>query len=117
MHVEAGRDGSVNGVQKLAELYGTVLAMAVADDLAGGNVQGCEQGCCPVADVVMCPAFDLARAHGQERLGPVERLDLRVLIDAEDQCSFRRVEIAESLPDDVAHLPDEERISREFEGL
>jgi hypothetical protein len=33
MHVEAGRDRGVDGVEELAELDGPVPAMALADDL------------------------------------------------------------------------------------
>jgi hypothetical protein len=67
-----------------------------------------------MAEVVVGSAFDLARTHRQEGLGPVERLDLGLLIDAEHHCPFRRVEIE---ADNVPHLLDEQRVSREFEGL
>ena len=37
--------------------------------------------------------FGLPRPHRQQRLGTVQRLDLRFLIDAEHQRAIRRVEV------------------------
>ena len=67
-----------------------------------------------VPRVVVGAALDLARAHRQQRLGAVERLDLRLLVHAEHQ---RVLGWAHVEPDDVAHLLDEERVRRELEGL
>ncbi len=52
------------------------------------------------------------RLQRQTRLGAVERLDLRLLIDAEHHRVRRRVNVK---PDDVAQLGDEFRIARQFE--
>ena len=52
------------------------------------------------------------RLQGQARLGAVERLDLRLLINAEHHRVRRRVDVE---PDDVAQLGDEFRIARELE--
>jgi len=67
-----------------------------------------------VTFVVMCPAFDLPRPHRQNGLRAVERLDLRLLIDAEHDSAGGRIEIQ---PHDVAHLLDQQRVGRELEGL
>jgi hypothetical protein len=55
-----------------------------------------------------------ARQQGQDRRRAVERLDLRLLVDAEHDRGLGRVEVE---PDDVAQLVDELRIGRELEGL
>ena len=54
--------------------------------------------------VVMGAPLNLPRPHRQQRLGTIQRLDLRFLIDAEHQRPIRRVEIE---TDDVAHLLEE----------
>ena len=64
--------------------------------------------------VVMGAALGPAGAHRQQRLGAVERLDLRLLVPAEHQRALGRAHVE---PDDVAHLLDEERVRRELEGL
>jgi hypothetical protein len=52
------------------------------------------------------------RLHRQARLGSVERLDLRLLIDAEDDGVGRRVDVE---ADDVLHLVGERRIVGQLE--
>jgi hypothetical protein len=59
-------------------------------------------------------ALGHARHQRQDRRRSLQRLDLGLLIDAEDDCRFGRVEVE---PDDVAHLVDELRIGRELEVL
>ena len=49
--------------------------------------------------------FDLPGSHREQRLGAIQRLDLRFLVDAEHQRVVRRVEIE---ADDVAHLVDKQ---------
>ena len=87
---------------------------ALADHLPGRDVQGGEQRRRAVPDVVVGVAFDVAQAHRQGGLGTVERLNLRLLIHAQDHRVVGRVEVQ---PDDVAHFFDEERVVRQLEGL
>src|SRR6202040_3513896 len=54
----------------------------------------------PVPLIVVGAPFGLPWSHWQQRLGAIQRLDLRFLIDAEHQRVVRRVEIE---ADDVAH--------------
>jgi hypothetical protein len=51
----------------------------------------------------------LAGPHRQQRLSPVERLDLGFFIDAQHHGASRRIEVE---PDVVAHLLDEQPIAR-----
>ena len=67
-----------------------------------------------MAPVVVRAALHLAGSHRQQRLGAVERLDLALLVDAQNQRAIRRIEIQ---PDDVPHLLHEHRIAGELEGL
>ena len=98
----------------VAEVDRPVLGGQLADDLAGGGVQCGEQVDGAVPDVIMAAPLGHAREHGQYRGGPLQRLDLRLLIDREDRRVRRRRQVQ---PDHVADLVDEQRIRGEFEVL
>ena len=89
-----------------------VALHAVADDLAVEHVERGEQRRRAVALVVVGHRPAAARLHRQPRLGAVERLDLRLLVDAEHQRMRRRIDIE---ADDVAQLGHELGIARQLE--
>jgi hypothetical protein len=60
-----------------------------------------------VALVVMAAPLDLPRPHRQQQLSAVERLDLRLFVDAQHQGAVGWVEIE---PNNVAHLVDKQRV-------
>src|SRR3546814_19565472 len=62
----------------------------------------------------MAAPLRLSWSHRQHRLAAVERLDLALFIDAQDQRTLGRRQVE---PDNVAHLLDEQGISRELEAL
>jgi hypothetical protein len=76
MDLEGGGDSRVQGVEELAELAGPLPAMALADHLAALGVERRKQGRRAVARVVVGAGLHLPRSHGQNGLGPIERLDL-----------------------------------------
>src|SRR3954452_1991114 len=80
VHLEVRWYFCVNAIQKLAELSRTVSAMQFADDFATGDIQGREQRGGAVALVIIGAPLDLARPHGQNRLCPIEGLDLTLLV-------------------------------------
>lgn len=114
VHVEVGGHLAVDKIEELAELAGSVAAMAGSDHLSSRNIQRREQRRSAVAHVVMRSALDLAGSHGKQGLGAIESLDLRLLVDAQDQRSLRRSQVQAH---DVADFLDEERIAGKFEGL
>ena len=59
-----------------------------------------------------CPTFRLTDVQGQDRLRPLERLDLRLLVEGKDHGIVRRIQVE---PDDIANLVHESRIGRELE--
>ena len=87
---------------------------AFADDRAGGGVESREQAEGSVTGVVMRAPLDLAWAHGQQRLRSIERLNLALFVDAQDNGAFGRRKVK---ADDVAHFFDEQGIGRQLEGL
>jgi hypothetical protein len=58
--------------------------------------------------------IDLAWAYRQQRLRSIERLNLALFVDAQNQLAFGRRKVK---ADDVAHFFDERGISRQLEGL
>src|SRR5215467_13360901 len=62
----------------------------------------------------MAASLGLSWTHRQDRLGPIQRLNLALLIDTKHQSLFgwRHVE-----PNDVPHLFDKQRVRRKLEGF
>ena len=114
MDVEIGRHGLLDLAEELAEFDRTVTLVAAADDVAGSNVQSGEQRGRAVTLVVMTTPLDLTGAHRQQRLGSVECLDLRFLVDAQHQGSVGWVEVE---LDTVVHFVDKQRVGRQLEGF
>ena len=86
----------------------------MADDPALQHVERGEQRCRAVALVVVRHRPAAALLHRQPRLGTVERLDLRLLVDRQHQRVLRRIEIK---TDNILHLGGELRVVRQLEGL
>src|SRR5262249_29849246 len=114
VYVEVGWHIRFDLVEELAEFARSVAGEALADDAAGGNVEGGEERCRAMARVVVAPPSRLAEAHWQHRLTAVERLDLRLLVDTEDDGLGWRRDIE---ADDVADLRHELRVGRKLERL
>jgi hypothetical protein len=111
VYVEMRRRALVDQVEEAAELLGAMPWRHLRDHLPGGHVEGGVQVGRAVAEVALAAPLGHARQQGQDRRRPVERLDLRLLIDAEHDRRLGRVEVE---PNDVAHLVDELRIGGEF---
>ncbi len=81
------------------------MSAGVVDDQvhveAGGHVQGSKSCGCALADGVVGDTLDVAQTHRQLRLGTIESLDLRFLINAEHNCFVWWVEVE---PYDVSTL-------------
>ena len=112
--VEIGRDMLFDGVEEATEFLRPMARHAFADDGSGLHVEGGKERGRPVPLIVMGVPLGLPGSHRQQRLGAIQRLDLRFLIDAEHQRVVRRVEIE---ADDVAHLVNKQRVCRQLEGF
>jgi hypothetical protein len=86
-------DGLLDLAQDTQKFLVAMPWLALCDHLAGGHVQGREQGCGAVTDLVVGEALGGPQTHGQQRLSPVQSLNLRLLIDAEDHRLVERVEV------------------------
>ena len=96
------------------ELERPVAAGQLPEDSTGLDVQRGEPRRGPMAGIVVRAALGLARAHGPERLRAIQRLNSRLLIDAQHHRVLRWIHVE---PDDVPHLLDEQRVGRQLEGL
>ena len=114
MDVQRRRHCLLDGVEKLAELHAAVPAMAGADHRSSLHIERGKQGRRAVALVIVTAALGLSGPHRQQRLRPIQRLNLRFLIDAQHQCAVRRIHVQSN---DVANLINEQRIFGKFERL
>ena len=91
-----------------------VPRLAGAGDLAGGDLQRGEQGGGAVPDVVVGAPLRQPGLHRQHRRGPVQRLDLGLLVHAQHDRVLRRGQVQ---PDDVGDLGDQLGVGGELERL
>ncbi len=91
--VEVGGDLTIDGLQELLELDRTVASVQGADHLARREVQPGVETAGAVTLVVVGGARRRARQHRQDRRGAVQRLDLRLLIDAQHHRTLRRIQV------------------------
>jgi hypothetical protein len=109
---EFGRRPGIDNVEEADELLMAMAFHALADDLAFEDVESGEQGRGAVPFVVVGHCAGAPLLHRQARLGAVERLDLALLIDRQDDGVVRRIDIE---PDDVAQFGDELRVIGQLE--
>lgn len=112
--VEHHRHVGLDLIEEGAKLDGAVAACAASDDATGLHVKRREQvGGAGPAIVVRAP-LGLAGPQRQHGGGAGRGLDLRFLVDAQDDGAMRRSQVA---PDHIADLVDEGAIGGQLEGL
>ena len=99
----AGRHLCFYGIEKADEFLMAVSLHTLPNDLAFEHVEGGKQGRGAVALVIMGERAAAPGLYRQTRLGAVERLDLRFLIDRKHDGMGRRINIE---PDDILQLGD-----------
>jgi len=101
-----------DGIEKSSELDRPMAPMKLTDHVADVECGG--QSRRAVTLVVMRPALDLVGLRRQERLASVQRLNLRLLIDAKEHGAVGRMELQ---PQDVADFLDHQRVIRVLKGF
>jgi len=112
--LQRGCDAALDLTEERHEILGAMLLFTPRQDFAGRDVERGEQIERAIPDVVVGPPFGLANVHGQDRLGPLERLDLRLLVEGEHHRVVRRIHIQ---ADDIPNLVDELGVGRHLERL
>src|SRR5258706_6180861 len=114
VNIKSVRHRLINLVEKFAKLNRTMAAMKLANDLARFCIERCKQRGGAIARVIMRSPLSLSRSHRKNGLRSVQRLDLCLLIHAQNQGLVRRVHVK---PDDIANLVDKQRIFRKLKSL
>jgi hypothetical protein len=99
---------------RVEELGLAVPVIALIGYRTGGHLKSGEQRGGAIALVVVGPLLRQARSQRQERGGPVQGLDLGLLIHAQHDRLLRRVQVQ---PDHVADLGLQLRVGGELERL
>ncbi len=113
VHCEVLGSLPVNEAEELQPLAMTVSLRAHADHVPGRRVECGEQGRRAVALVVMRDGLGPSAAEGKRGLRAIERLDLGLLVAAQDDRVRRWAQVE---PDDVLELLDEVGIAADLEG-
>jgi len=108
----ASRHLRLDGVKKADEFLVAVSLHALPEDFTFEHVEGGEQRCGAVALIIMHHGSAPARLQRQTRLGAVECLDLRLLIDRKHDGMGGRIDVE---PNDILQLGHKLRVTREFE--
>ena len=114
VHDLSGRHLRLDGVEEADKLLVTMALHAAANDLAFEDIESGEQRRCAMSFVVVGHRAGAALLHRQAGLRAVERLDLRLFVDREDDGMGGRIDIK---ADHVAQLVDELRVVGELELL
>jgi hypothetical protein len=105
---------AIDLAQEAQPLLVTMFRLALANDSPIERVQRGKQRRHTMSLVIMGHRLSAASLQRQARLGPVKRLDLGLLIAAQDQGALRGIEIQ---PDDVLEFLDEVPVVRYLEAL
>jgi len=84
MDAELLRNGLLDMAKEREKLLVAMPVLALSDHATGGDIQRSKEGRRSMADVVVRDPFDIAQTEWQQGLGPIQRLDLALLIDAQD---------------------------------
>ena len=109
---EVARHVGLSGLKELAKLNGPVPSIRLPDDSL--RIQRRKQRGGAMTSVVMAAPLGLPRLQGQQRLASIQCLDLRLLIDPQDEGLVWRTHIE---TDNVPDFLDEQRIGRQLERL
>src|SRR5437588_5086730 len=93
VHIEVGRNLRVDVAQKAQELLVPMAWLALSDNAAIGHIERRKQSGGAVPIVVVGYAFDIAEPHRHHRLAAFEGLKLALVVDAQNQCIFRWIQI------------------------
>jgi hypothetical protein len=114
MNIKVGRNGFIDPIEELPELYGAVVLMAFSQDLISLGVESSEKRCGSMSRIVVSSAFNLSGTHREQGLHMVEGLNLGLLIHTQNKSIIGRAQVQ---PHDIPDLIDKEWIRGELEAL
>jgi len=93
MNVEIRRNFRLDVLEKPKEFLVPVTRTALGENLAIRDIEGSKQGRSAMPDIIVRDAFEIAKAKRQHRLRTLQCLDLRFLIDTQNNYVIWRIEI------------------------
>ena len=93
VQVEIGVCHLVDLTQESDEFLSTMPLRDSADDLTRGDIESRIEAAGSVAFVVVGSSFDLPWTQLKQGLSAIQRLNLCLLVNGEDDCVFRRIEV------------------------
>jgi hypothetical protein len=78
-----------------------VSGLAVGEDAPVAMSRAANSVVMPMADIIVGDSFQITQSHGQHRLRPAQRLDLRLLVHGQHHGVIRMVQ---AQAHNVAHL-------------
>src|SRR5262249_28173724 len=87
------REPPVDDLEEAEEVSSRMPVRALTDDSSGGDFERRVQAGQPVTPVVVRLPGRQVRSKRQDRLSSLERLDLGLFVQAEDNCISRRFQI------------------------
>jgi len=105
---------ALDGAKEPQELLVAMSRHALVDDLAGGDIECCEQRRGAVPLIVVCHRPGASLLQRQARLRSVQGLDLALFVERKDHSAFRRIDVEAHY---VSKLLDEVGIGGELEVL
>ncbi len=113
MDIPVGIEALGHMVEEGDEVLGAMPLGHAANHATRGDIQGGQQACGAMADIVMGASCGVARGHGPGLLGASQGLDLRLLVYRQHDRMVRRVPIQ---TDDITNLRSKGGIPRDLEG-
>ena len=107
MDVKIRRHGMINRIKRFAEFNRSMPTVTLTDHLTRLHIKGRKERRRSIAAIIVGASLDLPRTHGQDRLGSIQRLHLRLFIHTQDQGSIRWIQIQ---PHNISHFLNEQRI-------
>jgi hypothetical protein len=114
MDIQRFRNSIVDPTQELPKLDRPMPPMALPNHLSGFHIQSGKEGRRTMPAVVMGAPLNLSGSHRENGLCAIQRLNLGLFIDAQDQGTLRRIEVQTH---DVPDLLNKERIGGKLEGF
>src|SRR5215471_10222729 len=114
MDVEILRDHLIDMVEKTPKPNGAMSPPKLPYDPTGLSIQRGEQRSNAVALVIVCSALNLAWTHRKDGLRTIQRLNLCLLVNAQNQSLVWRVQVKSN---DVTNLINEQRVLGQLESL
>src|SRR3954471_20260894 len=101
MDIQLRGNPILDGVQEPAELAAAMSTVTLPDHCTGLDIQRRKQRCGSVTLVIMAAPLWLSRSHRQQRLCSVQSLNLRFLVNTQNQGAIGRIQVETN---DIPHL-------------